>query len=64
MATLSHEKKFFFVHVEKTGGSSLNNVIMNSGCLNKDTDIHKKTGIINFKQGQFRKTKYYRCSII
>ena len=59
MATLSHEHKFFFIHVEKTGGSSVNTVLMNSGHLNKDVDILKKTGIINFKQPQFRGTEYY-----
>jgi len=59
MATLSHEKKFFFIHVEKTGGSSLNKVIMDSGHLNKDVDIFNKTGIINLKQSQFRGTPYY-----
>lgn len=59
MAIFSHEKKFFFIHIEKNAGSSIKKYIMKNEGVNKDTDIHKQTGIINFKLNQFRGTRYF-----
>lgn len=47
MATFSDKHKFIFIHIEKTGGSSLNSLLM------------KQDEVENLKQNKYRNTKYY-----